>query len=95
MQINFNQVEALLRSFLTRADFAYPGPCPEADAKLYQLAIEESIRRGINKNHENTKPYFGPILFNAAQYTNTSYADTRILRLADASCVFLVSLESG
>ncbi|KAF5357508.1 hypothetical protein D9758_012538 [Tetrapyrgos nigripes] len=73
MQINFTQVEALLRSFLTRAEFTYPGPCPEADAKLYKLAIEESIRRGINQSHENTKPYFGPILFNAAQYTNTSY----------------------
>ncbi|KAF5343626.1 hypothetical protein D9758_015442 [Tetrapyrgos nigripes] len=73
MQTSFTQVEALLRSFLTRAEFIYPGPFQEADEKLYKLAIEESIRRGINKNHENTKPYFGPILFNAAQYTNTSY----------------------
>ncbi|KAF5345445.1 hypothetical protein D9758_013651 [Tetrapyrgos nigripes] len=85
LQSNFSEVQAIYRSFLNRAGFTYPGPCTDADSKLYKLAIEESIRRSIPypeyvtnanedfPNRKKLKAYFGPILFSGVQITTTAY----------------------
>ncbi|KAF5338668.1 hypothetical protein D9758_018032 [Tetrapyrgos nigripes] len=84
-QSNFSEFQATYRSFLDHAGFTYPGPCTDVDNKLYKLAIEESIHRGIPypefgtnanedfSNRKKLKAYFGPILFAGVQITTTAY----------------------